>query len=139
MKKMIAKTGSIPLSLALGTGSGLAVSLIGACILAWLISTEKIGHAALNNAVLIILLLSSATAATVSTISAKQKRLLMCVLSGACYLVVLLASTALIFGGQYQGVGVTALAVLAGCMGVCLLGLNTGKRRKTGKYKMKNR
>ena len=55
-------------------------------------------------------------------------------LAGVCYYLTMLAMTALFFGGQYQGMGVSAIIVLAVCVVIAFLPLKNsqarGKRKK---------
>lgn len=139
MKRTIIKSNSIPASILIGAALGLLISIMGALFLAWLINTERVGQGAIDNGVLIILLGASATSAVISSTIVKEKRLLICALSGLCYLLMLLAITALFFGGQYSGIAVSGLVILAGSICVCLLGLMPQKRRNTSRRKMKNR
>ena len=60
----------------------------------------------------------------------------MCLLTGVCYYLALLAMTALFFGGQYSALGVTALAVLAGSGGAALLSILTEKSKNNHGRKM---
>ena len=81
------------------------------------------------------LLLSSAAGAWVAAKMVKLRWIVLCLGAGAVYFLTLLACTALFFGGQYEGVGVTFLVVLAGSGAVGLLGLKgensaVKKRRK---------
>ena len=69
----------------------------------------------------------------------KRRRVYVCLLSGGIYYGILLAMTALFFGGQYQGMGVTALLVLAGSGLVALLGLRGEKGAKPRRRKIGNR
>ncbi len=139
MKRTIIKSDSIPASLLIGATLGLLVSIGGVLLLAWLINTERIGQGAVDNGVLVILLVGSAISAAISSTVVKEKRLLICILSGLCYFLMLMAITALFFGGQYSGLAVSGLVILAGSICVCLLGLMPQKRRNTSKRKMKNR
>ncbi len=67
----------------------------------------------------------------------KRRYLVMCLCSGLCYFVCLLCCTALFFGGQYAGMGVTALVVLGGslCAALSTLRKGTGHKRARVKYR----
>jgi dolichol kinase len=56
-----------------------------------------------------------------------------CLISGMIYFCVLLSITALCFGGQYQGIGVTGLVVLCGSCCAGLMGLREKKQGRKGK------
>ena len=87
---------------------------------------------AIGYGAMIILLAASTIGASISAWKIKRLRLQVCLLSGVAYYAALLCITALFFGGQYQGMGVTALVVLAGT-GVAIL-LST-REKKTRKYR----
>jgi hypothetical protein len=54
-------------------------------------------------------------------------------------MLVLLSMTALIFGGQYDRVGVTAIAILSGCILAVLLGEKRKKSPKLQRGKKRRR
>ena len=82
--------------------------------------------------IILTLLLSTIIGAWISVGRIQRLRMQMCMLSGLCYYLTLLAMTALFFGGQYSGVGITALVVVGGCGTVAILGLGGGKGRRIG-------
>lgn len=124
-----------------GIGLGLAASLICtfACIAigASLLNAEIVGEKNEGYITVTTLLFSSIIGAVVSVRSIKEKRVPVCLLSGGAYLLSLLAITALFFGGVYDGVGESALVILAGALSVALLGLK--ESRKAGKRRRKNK
>ena len=75
---------------------------------------------------MVVVALAAAVGAWVSASLIKRLRLQMCMLSGACYLLTLLAITALFFGGQYQGIGVIAIVILFGCAIVAFIPTKNG-------------
>lgn len=133
-KKVSGKAMNIPVGLAIGLAVSVVMTIIGAVIVANLLITEKIGENAIGYGAIIILLLSSAVGSWLAALLIKHRWMIVCLGAGGCYFLTLLAITALFFGGQYQGMGVTALAVLGGSGAVGLLGLNRENRsRKRGK------
>lgn len=131
--KTSGKAVGIPFGLTLGTLTSLVVSVLGAAISAWLISSEKIGQGGIGYAAIIILVLAAISGAMVSTMLTKRLRLQVCMLSGVIYYLVLLGITALFFGGQYQGMVASAVVILVGCAIVAFL------PAKSGQYKMKRK
>ena len=125
-KKVTGTAKGIPVGLGLGLASSLLITIGGAALTAWMVAGEKIGEASGGYAVIVILVLSSALGALVSTWLIKRLRLQMCMLSGGLYYLSLLAMTALLFGGQYQGMGASAVAVLAGCAVIAFLPTKNG-------------
>ncbi len=78
---------------------------------------------------MIVLVIASAMGAWTAEGRIQRMRLQVCLLSGLSYFLALLSATALFFGGQYSGIGVTALAILAGSAGVALLSMRPQKNR----------
>jgi putative membrane protein (TIGR04086 family) len=119
---------SMPRAIAIGLVVSIVITFIGAAIGAWLLSSENVGETSIGHIAVVILLLSSIAGAFMSAGIAKEKRLPVCVLTGAAYLLSLLAITSLFFEGSYSGVGECALVILAGAISAALLGL---KRRNS--------
>lgn len=135
-KKVSGTAKSVPVGICIGTAAALAVTLVGTLIAAWLISYEKIDENASGYCAMIILLTASAIGAYTVQAVVKHNKPVMCVAAGITYYLMLLAITALFFGGQYQAMGVTALVIAAGSSVVILVGLkeNNMHKRKHKKY-----
>ncbi|MBE6940711.1 MAG: hypothetical protein E7455_00265 [Ruminococcaceae bacterium] len=135
--KKSGKTIGIPAGIAIGTLTSLAISIAGAAVSAWLVSSEKIGEGGIGYASLIIVALATVGGAWFSVSMIKRLRLQMCMLSGVCYFLCLLGMTALFFGGQYQGIGSVAIAVICGCGIVALAPMkkNQFKRKHKRAYR----
>lgn len=56
--------------------------------------------------------------------------MIMCLLFGGCYLLILLAVTALIFGGKFQGVLVAAAVVIGVSAATGIVSAGGGQRHK---------
>ena len=138
-KKVTGKSKPIAAGLAAGTAISLAVTLLGAAIIANLVLSEKIEAQSIGYGAAVILLAASALGAWISSVLVKRRWMLICLGAGGSYYLMLLAITALFFGGQYQGMGVTALLVLGGCGAVGLLGLRGEKQggKRTRKYRFR--
>ncbi len=134
-KKSTKKSNSIPMGIAYGLVASILLTLIGTAVLAFLVSGEQLPEQAMDYGAVVTLLLSSVTGALVCCKAVRQKILLMAIISGAAYFVILLCCTAMFFGGQYQGVGQTALLVLGGSIAAGLLQISgsakTKKHRKS--------
>lgn len=128
-RKPTGTASTIPSGLAAGALIAAALTIFGSLLTAKLIDQEIIAWKSCGYAVLMILLVSSWAGATVSSERIKRQRLLMCLASGGIYLTLLLIATALFFGGQYSGVGETALLIFCGSMLSSLLGLRGKKGR----------
>ena len=124
-------------NIAKGIGIGLVVSLLctvlGSAIAAWVLATEKIGEGSVGYIAVILLLLSSMFGALAFSTCIQQKRLPVCLLSGGVYLLLLFGINALFFQGAYEGVGESALVILAGVLSVAVLGLKGDKRPRKQK------
>lgn len=125
--------------LALGTMVSIVITLIGAVVSAAMISSETIPEGSTGYCALAVLLISAITGAIAGAGKVKEKRLYVCGMIGVIYFLILLATTALFFGGQYEGVGVTALVIFGGNLGACLLGMRGNKRPKLRNSKIRHR
>lgn len=128
---------SMPLGLALGLVVSLVVTLAMAALIANLVLGEKIAQEAVGYGAMATVILSPALGALIASARIKRRRLLVCLVTGLCYYLALLSVTALFFGGQYQGMGVTALLVFAGTGGVALMGIKgeSGGSNRRKKYR----
>lgn len=115
-RKPTGTAASIPSGLASGFLTAAVITLAGALITAKLIDKEIIQWKDSGYGVLMILLVSSWLGSTVTAGRVKRQRLAMCIGAGALYFCLLLLSSALFFGGQYSGVGETALLIFCGSM-----------------------
>ena len=138
-KKVTGKAKPIAVGLAIGCLVSILISVLGAAITANLVLCEKMQTEGIGYAAVIILLMASACGAWLAAALVMRRRLLVCLGVGGSYYAALLAITALFFGGQYQGMGVTALVVLGGCGAVGLFGLapkkKTRNRRKNFRFR----
>lgn len=132
-QKTTGTASSVPGGLACGAQAAVVITLVGAAVTAFLINTEKLAWKNTGYAVIAILILSSWIGAMVTAGRVKRQRLAMCMASGGVYFAILLASTALFFGGQYSGVGETALLVFCGS----LVAVFSGYRGKSGRISKK--
>lgn len=138
-RKVKGKALSMPVGLVLGLGVSLVVTLVGSGVITYLVLGEKMGENVIGYGAMVTVLLSAALGALTAVGRIKRRRLLTCLACGGCYFGALLSMTALFFGGQYQGMGVTALLVLGGAGSVALLSLKgegQGRGRKK-KYRIR--
>ncbi len=126
------KTG-MPMAGAIGIGTGISflITLAGAAILAAMIEQGTVAQNGIGAGAMVILVVGAALGALVANLLCPGKRLAVCGLTALGYYLSLLAMTALIFGGQYEGMGVTALMILLGAA-LTLLPALMGKGRKKG-------
>lgn len=121
----------LPVSLAIGAGGSIGVTLLLSAIAAHLIHLELISEESARSCVVLVLILSSAAGAAIAWLRVGHHKLLVCAAAGMAYYVVLLACTALFFGGEFRNMAVTALAILGGAGAVVLTGLRESKRGYT--------
>ncbi len=133
-KKVRGKAMSMPLGLAMGLGVSMGLTLALAAVMSKMVLSKSMGEDAVGYGAMVTLLLSAALGAWLAAVKIKHRRMVVCLGVGGLYYLTLLACTAMFFGGQYQGMGVTALLVLAGSGAVGLMGLKgekgSGKRRR---------
>lgn len=133
-RKLSGTTSGIPAGLGIGALLSLVCTLAGSAILAKLIDQEIVAEDAIGYGVIVILLISSFLGTIAAYGRIRRQRAMVCALSGAVYYLTLLAITALFFGGQYTGMGVTALVVLAGSGCAILLGMGKGRGGRQRNY-----
>ena len=121
---------SIPGGLALSAAVSLGVTLILSAVVAKMVDAELMGEGAIGYGSLVTLLTASISGAAFAAMKIKRQRLMVCLLSGLVYYITLLGITALFFGGQYQGMGITALVIAGGCGTVILMGMKQGKGKE---------
>ena len=138
-RKVTGKAASMPGGLALGGALSMALTILLSVLTAKLVDTGALAEDAVGYAALVILLLSSVVGAAVAAARIKRQRLIVCLASGAVYYGLLLSLTALFFGGQYTGMGVTALAVAGGSGAVSLAGMGEGRRSRKHPLSRKHR
>lgn len=124
--KPTGRAASMPAGLLQGALVSIAVTLSIAAILAKLLDSEKIGWENIGYGIVFLLLAASFLGAIAAYRKIKRQRILVCAASGVIYFGVLLAVTALFFGGQYHGILVTFVLIFAGSVTAGLLGLGHG-------------
>ena len=130
---------TVPGGLALGAAVSLGLTLLASAFLAWLVDTEKLPWEKIGYGIMILVLAAAFLGAWTAFARIKRQRLMVCLLSGLLYFGILLSITALFFGGQYEGVGVTWALVLAGSGTAGLLGLRQGRGGKPKKTRIRTR
>ncbi len=134
------KLGGRAMSMPAGLSVGVAVSVGSTIVLsaaaAKMLVMEILSEGTIGYAVLFILFVSAFVGALTAVEKIKSRRFLVCMLSGILYMIVLLGATALLFGGEYEAVGVTGLLVLGGSAAAALLG---NEQKKEGRKKKRRR
>jgi len=135
-KRNVKESGSsIPKAIGLSLIISAIITVLGTVAGAYLIQKEMIQQENIRIVVTAVLTLSSAAGACTAMYAAKRMKLQTSILSGVSYFLLLLSMTALFFGGQYDGIMVAALAIMAGCSVAALLNILPNKRGKSYKRK----
>ena len=136
--KLTARAMTIPAGLAVSVGTALALTAACSGLAAWMILRGLIPETVAGYLAMVILLASSAVGAIVAEGTIQRLRAQMCLAAAGGYYLSLLVVTAVFFGGQYQGMGVTALMVACGSALVILLAPG-GKNRAGCRRRKKHR
>ena len=127
---------TIPGGALLGAVYALLWTLIASGLLGWLIQTEQLAEKSVGYGSMVILLTASMLGAGMAYRKVKHQRAIVCLTSGGIYLMLLLAVTALFFGGQYSGFGVTVFLIMGGSAATIFLGMER-KRGRGRKIKIR--
>lgn len=130
VKMPTGRSSGVSVGILIGVLVCVGVTLIASVILAWLIAAEKMDESAVGYGAMIALLLSAILGSWTASAKIGRLRTQVCLITGGIYYLVLLSITALFFGGQYQGMGVAAILVIAGSGVTALLGIREKKSRK---------
>ncbi len=110
--KITGRSMSMPGGIILGVIIALGITVLGAGVLAYLISGQTVGEDAVGYGSIAILLVAAFVGTLTAVMRVKRRRMQVSAITGAGYFLSLLAMNALMFGGQYAGLGTTALVVL---------------------------
>ncbi len=130
-QKMNGRAMSLPGGVLIGSLSALGWTVVVSVILAKLIEMGTLHENAVGYGSMIILLTASMLGSRIAWGKVKRQRAAVCFSTGGIYLLMLMATTVLFFGGQYEAVGVTTFLVGAGCSVTLLMSLrekNSGSR-----------
>lgn len=132
-RKISGKGLSIPMGIGIGLVASICVMLIGALTIAYMVINETIEMESIGICAAIIQMLVSAIGAWLASWLTKEKRLMVCGITAAALLLILLSITAVFFDGMFSRIGLSALMILIGA-GVPLLSL---LRKKSPRNKIK--
>ena len=134
-RKASGRAMTMPGGLVMGLVVSMVLTLSISLLLAKLVLTETMNIEGLGYGILILLLVASFTGAVTAHNQVKHRRVLVCMLSGVVYFAALLGITALFFGGQYTGIGVTGLLILGGSGAAAVMTTGKGSAAKSKKRK----
>ena len=137
MKRYNGRASTIPAGLALAGTVSLILTLLGAAVTAWLILRGNFPVGWAGYCAMVILLLSSTAGAATAVSRIQRLRVQMCLAAGGIYYLCLVLITALFFGGQYRGMGVTGLLVFCGSGLIILLGGTGGNGKSHRRCKIR--
>ena len=120
---------TMPMGLGLGAAASMLITVLIAFVGAAMIFRQVIPEESVGYCSLAALLCGTVTGAMVSAGAIKRRRLVVSLMSGGIYLCILLSCTALFFGGQYEGFGVTFLTVALGSAVAALIQNGAGEKR----------
>ena len=129
-RKATGRASSLPAGLAWGALVSLGLTLIGSGVVAFLVHRGTMAVNSIGYGAMVILVLSALSGAWMAFKKIKRLRLQVCLISGGIYYLMLLGMTMLFFGGQFQGMGVTALMVACGSILAILGGFSKGRGGK---------
>lgn len=138
-QKLTGTASEMPSGLLKGALVGIAITLAGAAVMSALILREVLQETAIGYSAMGVILISAFAGAMVAMNTVKQRPAVVAVLSGLIYYAVLLGANALFFKGEYEGLGVTALLVLAGVGTALLLKMKPRKGRRPSVRKNRHR
>ena len=130
---------SMPGGLAIGAGISMLVTMIVAAIGANLVMKQILPQENIGYCSIIALLAGGITGAITASAKVKHRKLVVCLLSGLVYYVTLLSITALFFGGQYEGMGVTFVTIAIASVAAALISSREGKQQKHRGHKKSHR
>lgn len=132
-QKVTGRTMSMPVGILIGTGISLLLTFLIAVLLSKLVSSEKVEWNQIGYGILITLLIASIAGGKTACSVIRRRKLLVCASVSVLFWLLLAMATALFFGGQYDGIGVTAMIILGGN---CLVYIH--ELKKEGGRKSKN-
>ena len=137
-RKPTGRAVSVPVGLGWGLLTSVVITLTGCLLAAYLINREILSWNYSGYGVMAILLLSAWAGAEVTAGKIKRRKAMMCLGAGTAYFLLLIAMTALFFGGHYSGVGETGLMIFCGSTLGILTGIRKKRRRNTVKFRSHN-
>ncbi|MBQ9762412.1 MAG: YrzE family protein [Oscillospiraceae bacterium] len=128
-RKVTGKAMSLPAGLGIGLIVSVTITIAAVGVLASLVLNGKVGENAIGAGAMVIVPLSVAVGALTAALAVKHRWLVVCAGVGGVYYATMLGITALFFGGQYSGMGTTALLTLLGIGVSAAVGLRGEKKR----------
>lgn len=137
MKKVTGTATPMPKGVGVGVITSLLMALFLCACLSWLALKSFLPEHMLGYAVMITLLISSAIGAGVAADQIKRRMMMVCLLTGVFFAMVLAVLTAILFGGQYQGIITSVIVIMLGSGCIGLLKMKSRGGRKLRRLKTK--
>ena len=135
-RKVTGRASSVPAGLVAGVLCELVLTLIISVVSAYLVSAEFVSQDKIGYCAIAVLIMSSIVGTTVTIKRIKKMPIQMAAINGLLFYGLLLAMTALFFGGQYDGMGITLLVVALGSGVGGIMASRKSNRRKQKYYKI---
>ena len=131
-RKATGRASSMPIGVLAGGACAFAGTMLTSAVLAKLVDMEIIPQDKIGYGIMVLLLLCAFLGANEACRRVKRQYLIVSAISAGVYYSMLLSVTALFFGGQYSGMGVTAVLVLCGSLLAVFLrsGNREGRKRR---------
>ena len=131
-RKAAGRASSMPIGVLAGGACAFAGTMLTSAVLAKLVDMEIIPQDKIGYGIMVLLLLCAFLGANEACRRVKRQYLIVSAISAGFYYSMLLSVTALFFGGQYSGMGVTAVLVLCGSLLAVFLrsGNREGRKRR---------
>jgi len=128
---------SVPAGIIWGLVISLSIILLGSAAIAKMLDMLTVQWEMVGYWIMVLLLIASFSGAVTACTMIKRKRLHMSILYAGVLWVTLMVLTAIFFGGQYSGAGVTAGLILSGsiCAGLLVANRTNGRVKKKRGYK----
>ena len=131
-RKATGRASSMPIGVLAGGACAFAGTMLTSAVLAKLVDMEIIPQDKIGYGIMVLLLLCAFLGANEACRRVKRQYLIVSAISAGFYYSMLFSVTALFFGGQYSGMGVTAVLVLCGSLLAVFLrsGNREGRKRR---------
>ena len=134
MNRKVKRPMSMPISVLVGLGSAMAVTMILTAAASWMITAGKVDMEGKGSIGLMITAISVFVGSAVVITLSDMKKMLASGIAAATYLLVLLSCTAVFFGGIYHGVWKTvAVSALSWLVSLFVIRKGAGKGRSKHK------
>lgn len=136
-KKMKGRAVSMPLGVGYGLITAITTTISLVAALVWLILANKVKEDNVGYFTMIILFISSFNGATISIVKIKRRMMFVCGIVGVTYFLTLLLTTAVAFGGRFEGMWVSGIVAMLGSATAAGLGIwmNARSGHRYKKYK----